>query len=264
MRDFNEYLGELLGTFILVFIGCGSVALDVIYGTFGSLTMVALVWGAGVALAIFATRNYSPAHLNPAVSVAMWFSKRYPLKKLGLYVISQFIGALLAGVALYLIFASDLAAFEIANSIVRGQPESAKSAMMFGEFYPNPGFPDIGNVSSGFAVLMEGLGTFTLVFVIFLLTDPRGIGSKLKIKNLIPILIGLTVTAIICVVAPYTQAGLNPARDFGPRLVAYFAGWNSAAFPDASIGFFTIYIIAPIAGGILAFRLHSLFFRKGS
>jgi glycerol uptake facilitator protein len=68
--------------------------------------------------------------------------------------------------------------------------------------------------------------------------------------------IGLTVTSIIGLIAPLTQAGLNPARDFGPRLIAWIFGWGSAAFPDQSGGFFFVYILAPIIGGMLA----SLFF----
>jgi glycerol uptake facilitator protein len=67
-----------------------------------------------------------------------------------------------------------------------------------------------------------------------------------------PLFIGLTVTSIICLIAPLTQAGLNPARDFGPRLVAWASGWGSAAFPDEKGGFFWVYILAPVVGGAIA------------
>ena len=101
------------------------------------------------------------------------------------------------------------------------------------------------------------MGTFALVFTIFILTaKQRGIDS------IIPLLIGLTVGAIILVVAPYTQAGLNPARDFGPRLVAYFGGWGNAAFPSIPWSFLTVYILSPFIGGLLAFLSFRLFFKQ--
>ena len=101
------------------------------------------------------------------------------------------------------------------------------------------------------ACFMEGLGTFILVFVILKVTE-----KAKQIDNLTPFIIGLTVTIIICLVAPYTQAGLNPARDFAPRIVAYFAGWGSAAFPIVPFSFFTVYILSPMIGGILAAYSH--------
>jgi glycerol uptake facilitator protein len=64
--------------------------------------------------------------------------------------------------------------------------------------------------------------------------------------------IGLSLCMIISVVAPLTQAGLNPARDLSPRLFAYLAGWKQAAFPDSHLGFLTVYVIGPIVGGTLA------------
>lgn len=67
-----------------------------------------------------------------------------------------------------------------------------------------------------------------------------------------PLFIGLTVSSIIFFVAPITQCGLNPARDFGPRLVAYFAGWGDAALPDTVGGWFWVYILAPIIGASIA------------
>ncbi len=75
---------------------------------------------------------------------------------------------------------------------------------------------------------------------------------------LAPLFIGLTVTSVICLIAPLTMAGLNPARDFGPRMVAWIFGWGKAAFPDQMGGFFFVYMLAPIVGGSLA----ALFFVK--
>lgn len=251
MGQLREYIGESLGTFILVLFGCGSVAGAVLFNAFTSLLEVALIWGFGVAIAIFVTRNSCPAHLNPAVSLAMAIVHKLPWKKLPFYILAQTFGAFMAGLFLFLILEDAILVFEANNEIVRGTDASIKSAMMFGEYFPNPGFLDFIPVSSTLAFLMEGVGTFLLVFVILKVTEKAE-----QIDNITPLVIGLTVTIIICLVAPFTQAGLNPARDFGPRMVAYFAGWGDAAFPNVAYSFFTVYILAPLLAGILAAYCH--------
>lgn len=256
MASFKELLGEFIGTFILVFIGCGAVGVTILFGWFGSLIEVAFVWGIGVTVAIFASRKLSFAHLNPAVSLAMTLAGQISIKKFLLYTISQTIGAFVAGATLYALLNGDIASFEGTNGIVRGTLASQNSAMMFGEFFPNPGYANQLNVTVCLACGMEALGTFLLVSSIFWLVQIK----KLK-KNLVPPLIGLTVTLIICFVAPYTQAGLNPARDFGPRMLAYFSGWENAAFPATNLGFLTVYILSPFFGGVVAFYLMR-FFKK--
>jgi glycerol uptake facilitator protein len=99
-------------------------------------------------------------------------------------------------------------------------------------------------------MLAEGFGTMLLALFIFGLTEDCNVGKPSS--DLQPLFIGLTVSSIIFFVAPLTQAGLNPARDFGPRLVAWLMGWGSAALPDAVGGWFWVYILAPILGGIVA------------
>jgi glycerol uptake facilitator protein len=254
----KELFGEFLGTFILVFFGCGSVGVATFLGGFSSLYEVAIVWGIGVALAIFISRNLCPAHLNPAVSFAMALNKSLPWKKLLPYSISQFFGAMFSALILYALFSPAIANYETANEIIRGGIESSKTASMFGEFYPNPGFKMLktGHLQ---AMLAEFIGTFLLVLAIFKITE-----KKEQASNLVPIMIGLTVTVIICIIAPFTQAGLNPARDFGPRLVAFFMGWGKAAFPIESYGFFTVYILSPIFGGTFAYLLNRITRQKES
>ena len=154
---------------------------------------------------------------------------------------------------MFLIFNNVIADYEEVNGIIRGSDASYRSAMMFGEYFPNPGYEDKLSVSHTLACIMEGLGTFFLVFVIFRLTkNPK------QINNATPILIGLTVTILICLIAPFTQGGFNPARDFSPRIIAYFGGWKSAAFPVINLSFFTVYILSPIVGGVLASYVHKL------
>ena len=248
MSFWKEFVGEALGTFILVLFGCGAVAVSVLFGAHQGLMQVALAWGVGVMLAIYVTRHLSNAHLNPAVSIAMAVSGRMPLRKLPRHLAAQFVGAIVAGFAVYLLFNPSIVAFEAAQGIVRGSPESVITAKMFGEFYPNPGTIH-AVVSMPLAMFVEAFATFLLVLFIFALTEDCNAGRPSS--STVPILIGLTVASLICLTAPLTQTGLNPARDFGPRLVSWVMGWGSAAFP-AGGGAFWVYIFSPIVGGVLA------------
>lgn len=244
----REFCGETLGTFLLTLFGCGSVAVTILFGAHQGLLQIALVWGVGVALAIYLTRHLSCAHLNPAVSIAMVVGGRMKPNKLPTYLLAQFLGAFLAGLMLYMLFSPSIAAYETSHGIVRGTPTSIATAAMFGEYYPSPGSGAV--VSLPQAAMTEGFGTFLLVMMIFALTEGCNVGRPEE--ALAPVFIGLTVSSIICLTAPLTQAGLNPARDFSPRLVAWMMGWGSAAFPDQDGGFFYVYILGPIIGGVLA------------
>jgi glycerol uptake facilitator protein len=252
MQLSKEFKGETLGTFLLVLFGCGSVAVSVLFNAHQGLMQIATIWGIGVTLSIYLTRHLSCAHLNPAVSIAMVISKRMMPKKLPVYLTAQFLGAFLAGLTIYGLFGPSIAAFENAHGIVRGSAESVQTAKMFGEFYAAPGSTAV--VSLPLAVATETFGTFLLVLMIFALTEGCNVGRPSD--ALAPVFIGLTVSSIICLLAPLTQAGLNPARDFGPRMVAWIFGWGNAAFPDQSGGFFLVYILGPVIGAMLA----SLFF----
>jgi glycerol uptake facilitator protein len=252
MKYWKEFIGETLGTFVLVLFGCGSVAVSVLFNGYQGLLQIALVWGIGVTLAIYLTRHLSCAHLNPAVSIAMVISKRMLIRRLPVYLIAQFTGAILAGLALYLLFAPSITAYETTHGIIRGTNESITTAKIFGEYYHSPGSTTV--VSLSLAMGAEAFGTFLLLLMIFALTEGCNVGRP---DNAIaPLFIGLTVTSVICLIGPLTQAGLNPARDFGPRMVAWMTGWGSASFPDKVGGFFFVYILAPILGGCIA----SLFF----
>ncbi|MDR3143061.1 MAG: aquaporin family protein [Tannerellaceae bacterium] len=243
----KEFLGETLGTFILVLFGCGSVAVAVLFGEYNSIFQIGFVWGIGVTLGIYLTRHLSNAHLNPAVTLAMAFSKRMKAGKIPVYLGAQFLGAILAGSVIYLLFSPSIAAYESLHQIVRGTDASIITGKMFGEYYPNPGWTN-AVVSMPLAIAAEAFGTFLLVLTIFGLTEDANAGRPSS--TITPLFIGLTVSSIIWLIAPLTQAGLNPARDFGPRLVAWIAGWRGAAFPDACGGFFWVYILAPVAGGL--------------
>lgn len=249
MKYQKEMIGEALGTFLLVLFGCGSIAVSILFNGYQGLFQIALIWGIGVTLAIYLTRHLSCAHLNPAVSIAMVLSKRMIAKKLPFYLLAQFAGAFLGGLTIFLLFSSSISLFETSNGIVRGTPQSVQTARMFGEYYTSSG-------SMLLAMGAEAFGTFILLIMIFALTEGCNVGRP--DNSLTPMFIGLTVTSLICLIAPLTQAGLNPARDFGPRMVTWIMGWKEASFPDNSGGFFFVYILAPVVGGIIA----SLFFVK--
>lgn len=251
----KEFFGEFAGTFLLVLFGCGSVAVSVLYDAHSGLMQIGMIWGVGVTLAVYATRHLSCAHLNPAVTAGMVAAGRMLSRKLPGYWLAQTLGAILAALALYACFASAIESYELAHGITRGTPESAAVAKMFGEYYNLPGSASV--VGYWLAAFVEAFGTFLLVAMIFSLTEGCNVGKPSSDTE--PIFIGLTVASIICLLAPLTQAGLNPARDFGPRLVAWLLGWGEAAWPDQSGGFLVIYVIAPIIGGLFAACLFRFF-----
>jgi len=250
MRSCHDFMGEFIGTFLLVFFGCSSVAVTVLFSAHVGLFQVAMIWGLAVTIAIYATRHLSCAHLNPAISIAMVFGKRMSLRKLPVYLAAQFFGAFVAAAVLYLLFADSIAQFESMNHILRGSPQSVKTAQIFGEFYPNPGAGLAAVVSPLTAFFAEAIGTFVLAFLIFSLTEGCNLGRP--DDALAPFFIGLTVTILISIVAPLTQAGFNPARDLSPRLFSMLVGWKGAALPDNIFGFLSIYVLGPIVGASFA------------
>lgn len=252
IRAMYDFYGELIGTFILVFFGCGAIAVTVLFSAHVGLFQIALIWGFAVTLAIYTARYLSGAHINPAISLAMALARRMSVRRLFVYWIAQFLGAFLAAAFVYCIFSSSIGQYEALHGIIRGTPESVKTAMMFGEFYPNPSIKGIFTVSTFGAFTVEAIGTFFLVFLVFSLTD--GCNVSRPGECLSPLIIGITVTTIVCVIAPLTQAGINPARDLSPRIFSYLAGWKKAAFPDRYFGFLIVYVLGPFTGaGAAAF-----------
>lgn len=249
MNYLREWTGELIGTFFLILFGCGSVAVSVCFNEYHGIFQIGIVWGIGVCLAIYAVRSICNAHFNPAVTIAMAICKRLPWKDVPVYLAGQFGGAFLGALTVYGLFGSNIAKVEAAQGIVRGSQESVATAKMFGEYYSFSG------ISMGQAMFAEAFGTFVLVFMIFALTEGANVGRPDNAVT--PLFIGLTVTTCLVLIAPLTQAGLNPARDFAPRLVALIFGWGSAAFPDAHGGAFWVYIFAPVIGGAAAGILYT-------
>jgi glycerol uptake facilitator protein len=246
--------GEFLGTFILVFFGVGAVNAAVATGAQAGLWQVAVVWAVGVSLGIYAAAALSGAHLNPAITVvAVVYDRFPPLRALG-YVCAQTLGAACASLVLYGMFAEAIVEFERRRGLLRGGPGSELSAMMFGEYFPNPAI--FGTAEDAWRVVgpmsafvAEMVGTAMLALLVAIVTHRRN--AERPPPGVVAVIIGLGVAAIISVVAPLTQAGLNPARDFGPRLVAFFLGWGEIAIPGPRGGWFTVYILAPVVGALI-------------
>ncbi len=264
---FHPYAAEVVGTFILVLFGTGSVAAAVLTGAQMGLWQVAVVWGFGVTLAIYATASISGAHLNPAVTLAfaIWRPNDFPMSRLPGYWGSQLAGAALGGLAILVAFGPFIDRFEEDRGLVRGEPGSQASAMVFGEYFPNPDVFGTDErafdlVSPLMAVGVEAFGTAVLVFVIFALVDQWN--SSRPGASLAPFFIGFTVAALISLFAPITQAGWNPARDFGPRIVAFLAGWDSIAIPGPRDGFW-VYIVGPLIGGLAGAGMYERLIRPG-
>ncbi|NIM05884.1 MAG: MIP family channel protein [Armatimonadetes bacterium] len=248
----GQCFAEFFGTLILVFFGVGSVNTAVATGAQQGLWQVAVVWGFGIALAIYTVGAVSGAHINPAITIAMAIWRGFPGKKVVPYILSQLAGAICGSLILFALFHGAIAHFESVQGILRGAPGSQLSGMMFGEYFPNPAIfgttPEaFAQVSMATAMLAEAIGTALLACFVFAVTETR---NPLNPRFMAPLFIGMTVAIIISIVAPLTQAALNPARDFGPRLVSYFFGWGEIAIPGPRNGFFTVYILAPIIGAV--------------
>ncbi len=268
-------MAEATGTFLLVFFGCGVVHSAVLTGAQVGLWQVAIVWGVGLALAIYVVGGVSGAHLNPAMTLAFAVWRGHPWRQVPWYIGGQLCGAFVAAATLFILFSSLLEQHEAKKSVVRGHFGSVITAMCYGEYYPNPaalGNGDapldhsayehwLASMSERDAMGVELIGTAMLAMIVFALTDNTG--RDTGAGNLTPALIGLTVASLISLFAPLTQACFNPARDFGPRLFAYLAGWGEAAIPGPNgRGFFTVYILSPCGGALLGAGIYQSALRR--
>ncbi len=257
--------GEFIGTFFLTLVICSVVATAVLSGAQVGLWQVAIVCGLGVSISIYCTAHVCDAHLNPAITVAFAVVryKAFSWKKIIPYIVFQILGGVLAGGVLYAFSNEIISLYEEKNGITRGENASVITAMIFGEYFPNPAIYNHSNlrnlqiVSVTRAFFVEAWTTFILAFVIFSLTDKNNTtaGNHESGRVLVPLLIGLTVAVLISIYAPLTQVGMNPARDLGPRIVAACAGWGAVAIPGTRNGFW-VYVLGPVIGALLGGALN--------
>jgi aquaporin Z len=216
----NRMGAELLGTFWLVFGGCGSAVLaagvaDVGIGWLG----VSLAFGLTVLTMAVAIGHISGCHLNPAVSFGLWAGGRFPAGELLAYIGAQVIGAILGASVLHVI-ASGAAGFDLAGGF---------AANGFGEHSP-------GGYSMLAGFVAEVVLTFMFLMIILGATDERAPAG------LAPVAIGLGLTLIHLVGIPITNTSVNPARSTGPAL--FVGGW--------ALSQLWLFWVAPILGGIAA------------
>jgi MIP family channel proteins len=231
-EDMRAYLAEFLGTFILVLIGDGVVAQYVLgAGNNGTYLNVNLCWGIALLFGVHFSGGVSGGHLNPAVSTTLAFFGRFEWHKVPGYIIAQTLGAFAAA---FVVFSVYYPWFDLVD------PERKTTQGIFAT-YPNPNVPNFS------ALLNEVVGTALLVGGIFALGDQF---NKPASPYSFPGAVALLLTGIGMSFGLNTGYALNPARDFGPRLFTFFAGWGWEVF-TASSGYFWIPIVGPFVGGLL-------------
>jgi aquaporin Z len=213
-------IAELIGTFWLVFGGCGSAVLAAAFPNVGiGLLGVALAFGLTVLTMAYAIGHVSGCHLNPAVSVGLVVGKRFPARDLLAYVIAQLAGGILAAAVLYEI-ASGKAGFDLAGGFASN-----------GYAAHSP-----GGYSLMACLLAEVVLTFMFLMIILGATDRRAP------QGFAPIAIGLGLTLIHLIGIPVTNLSVNPARSTGPAL--FVGGW--------AVQQLWLFWVAPIVGAAIA------------
>ena len=259
-------VAEVVGTWLMVFVGTSVVAAAVLTGAPGGAVAGGGGLGAGRVHGHLPDRGRVGRTPQPGGKPGIRHLPGpgdFPARWLLPYWAAQLLGAALAGLTVLALYGSFIRRFEELNGLERGEPGSQLSTMMFGEYFPNPGMMGVDAAARALvspleAAAVEALGTGILVLMIFALVDRRN--SSLPVKWLAPVFIGLTVAMIISMMAPLTMGGWNPARDFGPRLVSYFAGWGGMAIPGPSGGFWA-YIAGPLAGGPIGAAVYEFLIR---
>jgi aquaporin Z len=211
---------ELVGTFWLVFGGCGSAVLAAAFPGVGiGLLGVSFAFGLTVLTMAYAIGHISGCHLNPAVSVGLVVGKRFPVRELFPYIVAQLLGGILAAGILYCI-AAGKPGFTLAGGL---------AANGYADHSP-------GGYSLSACLLAEVVLTFFFLMIILGSTDRRAP------QGFAPIPIGLALTLIHLIGIPVTNLSVNPARSTGPAVIV--AGW--------ALEQLWLFWVAPIAGAVLA------------
>ena len=213
-------LAEFVGTFWLVFGGCGSAVIAAAFPQVGiGLLGVALAFGLTVLTMAYAIGHVSGCHLNPAVSVGLWAGRRFPGRDVVPYALAQVLGAI-AGAAVLYVIASGRDGFSLAGGF---------AANGFGDHSP-------GGYSLVAALVTETVLTAMFLFIILGATDERAPAG------FAPIAIGLGLTLIHLIGIPVTNVSVNPARSTGPAL--FVGGWALAQL--------WLFWLAPLVGALLS------------
>lgn len=242
----REMAAEFLGTFLIIVFGCGAVAQVLLSGhENGEYLSINLGWGLGVMLGVYAAAGVSGAHLNPAVTLALAVCRRFPWSKLIPYSLAQVAGAFAASAVVYVTYIEALAVFDGGVRQVLGPQGTAG----IWATYPQP---FLSTFPGG--LIDQIVGTALLVMCVFAVTDQR---NSAPVAYLTPVLVGATVLAIGIAFGFNCGYAINPARDFGPRLFTYFAGWGNDVF-RAGNSWWWVPIAGPLVGGVLGGLIYDL------
>ena len=246
----REVLAECLGTFVLILFGAGVVAQYIVSKQVnGSYLAINLAWGLGVVMGCYVSAGVSGAHLNPAVTLAMGVHRGFPWRKVLPYIAGQFVGAFVAAAVVYLTYREGLTAFDGGVRQVTGP---LATAGIFAT-YPQP---YLTTFPGGF--IDQVVGTAILVGVILGITDQRNSPAP---AGLAPVVVGLLVVGIGMAFGVNCGYAINPARDFGPRVFTYLAGWGSEVF-RAGHHWWWVPIVGPLVGALLGGWIYDAFVGK--
>ena len=239
-QDLGEYLAEAVAMLIIIGLGDSVAGMYTVFSPnpyAGSYWGVCISWGLAVTLAIYATGSISGTHANPAVTLALALYRKFPWRKVAPYCIAQVIGGLLGAALVYSLYSPLIDHFNALANLTRDQGGAA--AM----FFTHPA----AFITPLHAFYDEVVLTGFLVFGIFAITEQYN--EMAPQANSSALMIGLLI-AVIGASMGYLEAWpLNPARDLGPRLFCYFAGWGAAAFPSPQ-NYWWVPIAGPLAGGV--------------
>jgi glycerol uptake facilitator protein len=270
---YGELLAEFLGTFVLIAFGDGVVAMavaalpgsgrtagpTVIFQAAGDWLLITWGWAMAVAFAVWVAGGVSGAHLNPAVTLAFAVRRKFTWRKVLPYWGAQVFGAFVGAALVFLVYHSAIDAFDLAAKTPKSGGQALATYSIFATF---PAAYFHGAVI--WPLIDQIVGTMFLLMFVVALIDMRNsaVGS-----NLAPLAIGLAVAAIGMSYGANAGYAINPARDFGPRLFAFFAGWGKTALPGtfnngagfAFSDYFWIPIVGPLIGGVLGVVIYDLF-----
>ncbi|SOD85063.1 MIP/aquaporin family protein [Streptomyces sp. Ag109_G2-15] len=265
----GECMAEFLGTFVLISFGCGVVAMAVaalpgsgraatpttIFLAAGDWLLITFGWAFAVVFGVYVAGGVSGAHLNPAVTLAMAIRRGFSWLKVLPFMLSQVVGAFAGAALVYLVYHDAISAYDQAAS---GPKVNGHTNATFSIFATFPAAYFHGGIWG--PLIDQIVGTAFLLMLIAALIDLRNQAVK---ANLGPLLVGFVVAAIGMSYGANAGYAINPARDFGPRLLTYAAGWQSYAFPGSVSGVYSGYwwipIVGPLVGGTIGILIYDLF-----
>lgn len=248
----GECAAEFAGTMILILFGCGVVAQVVAGGEgLGDHNSIAWAWGFGVTMGVYVAGRMTGAHINPAVTVALATFRGFPWRKVVPYCIAQTGGAILGAL---------LVRWNYTELLAKVDPEHTYKTQIVFSTLPGNGTLPV-HLWGGFRDQI--IGTAILMICIFAIVDLRNTSVGMaKGINLAPVAIGLSVVAIGMSFGSDAGYAINPARDFGPRLVSFLTGYDGAWRDQYGDLYFWVPIVAPVLGGLIGAAFYELFVGK--